>query len=171
MQSQPPSGTSQDSAHGSSDISAGPSPGKALPEKTAKGESSSSQAVTQPSPVFMQNEKGQPATENSSAAGANLSASVAAKPNSAVDETPAPQPKPGVSTKKSASTGPTLRVDGFSRRDVPELLRQADAAAARGDYSQARYAYTLILKLDHNNAAARDGFRRAQAAEQFRAQH
>ena len=166
------SGTPQDAAHGSSDISAGATPGKTPPEKTAKaGESSSSQAVTQPSPVPAQNEKGQPATENSGVAGANVSASVAAKSNSAGDQTPAPQPKLGVSTKKPPSTETTLRVDGFSRRDVPELLRQADAAAARGDYSQARYTYTLILKLDHNNAAARDGFRRAQAAEQFRAQH
>lgn len=171
-QSQPP-GTAQDAAHGSSEISAGVTPGKMLSEKTANaGESASSQGVTQPSPVSMPNEKGQPATENSGAAGSSVSASNAAKPASAGDQTPAAsQPKAGVPTTKPAARETTLRVDGFSRRDVPELLRQADAAAARGDYGQARYAYTLILKLDHNNAAARAGFRRAQAAEQFRSQH
>jgi hypothetical protein len=58
-------------------------------------------------------------------------------------------------------------VDGFTKKNVPELLRVADTAARRGDYRLARYEYNLILKLDHNNATARTGLRLIQSAEQL----
>src|SRR5262249_56550717 len=80
---------------------------------------------------------------------------------------PATQPEMRSATQRSAVKQPTFKVDGFSRRDIPELLRQADAAAERGDYPQARYEYGLILRLEPNNAAARSGLRRAQAAERY----
>jgi hypothetical protein len=55
---------------------------------------------------------------------------------------------------------PALKVDGFSRQDVPDLLRQAESSSARGNYRLARYEYGLVLKLDHNNVQAREGLRR-----------
>ena len=59
-------------------------------------------------------------------------------------------------------------VDGFTKKNVPELLRVAEIAAQRRDYRLARYEYNLILKLDHNNAKARTGLRLVQEAERLR---
>jgi len=68
---------------------------------------------------------------------------------------------------KSARQAPVM-VDGFTKRNVPELLRVAEIAARRGDYRLARYEYNLILKLDHNNARARIGLRLIQESERLR---
>ena len=68
--------------------------------------------------------------------------------------------------KKSRQTAPT--VDGFTRKNIPELLRVADIAARRGDYRLASYDYNLILKLDHSNARARIGLRLIQSADRLR---
>ena len=55
-------------------------------------------------------------------------------------------------------------VDGFTRNDVPDLLRRAAAAAGSGDYRSAEYEYQLVLKLEPQNKIARDGLRRAKVA-------
>jgi hypothetical protein len=63
---------------------------------------------------------------------------------------------------------PVATVDGFTRKNIPELLRVADTAARRGDYRLASYEYHLILKLDRGNARARIGLRLIQSGERFR---
>ena len=55
---------------------------------------------------------------------------------------------------------PPAMVDGYTRQDVPDLLSQANICEDRGEYRMARYKYRLALRLDPNNAQAREGLRR-----------
>jgi hypothetical protein len=83
------------------------------------------------------------------------------------DKQTAPPATPRWPTRKRASESP-FTVDGFSRQDIPDLLRQADSYAQRGEYRLARYEYVLVLKLDRNNVQAREALRRLPAAWQSR---
>jgi hypothetical protein len=71
-------------------------------------------------------------------------------------------------TAKKPLRQPVPTVDGFTRKNIPELLRVADTAARRGDYRLATYEYDLILRLDRGNARARIGLRLIQAPQQLR---
>jgi len=78
------------------------------------------------------------------------------------DETVAPK-----RTRPSLPPAPAV-VEGFTRKDIPDLLRKADAAAGSGDYKSALYEYDIVIRLDHANARAREGVRRAREAEKER---
>jgi serine/threonine protein kinase len=81
------------------------------------------------------------------------------------DKQSVPSPKP--LDRKRAFEPPPM-VDGFSRQDVPDLLRQADSYEARGQYRLARYEYRLVLQLDRNNVHAKEGLRRLLTFSQER---
>jgi serine/threonine protein kinase len=55
-------------------------------------------------------------------------------------------------------------VDGFRRTDVPNLLRKASVHFGRGEYTEARHAYRIVLRLDPGNSVALAGIHRTQAA-------
>lgn len=69
---------------------------------------------------------------------------------------------------KKPARQPVATVDGFTRKNIPELLRVADSAAQRRDYRLATYEYRLVLRLDQNNAKARIGLRLIKSAEPLR---
>jgi serine/threonine protein kinase len=98
----------------------------------------------------------QPAADNGTVHGA-LAASSGSRDDD--DEKTAPPATLKPFPRKRVLESP-LTVDGFSRQDIPDLLRQADSSAARGNYRLARYEYVLVLKLDRNNVQAREALRR-----------
>lgn len=108
-------------------------------------------------------DRNQPAADNAT----THDAATASSASSDDDKQTAPPVTPKPLARKRAPES-ALTVDGFSRQDIPDLLSQADSSTARGDYRLARYTYGLVLKLDRNNAQAREGLRRLAAAWQSR---
>lgn len=104
-------------------------------------------------------DKNQPAP-NGTAGNANQPSVDSSKSN---PDTTGDDANPPAASKPKAAR-PTS-IDGFSRSDIPALLRKADAAAGRGEYSVARYEYTVILRLEPRNAGALAGLRHVNGAE------
>lgn len=79
----------------------------------------------------------------------------------------APANRPAV-TPEAPPSNHDLGMSGFHRGDIPDLVAKADAAAGRGEYSDARYGYNIVLRLDSGNASAREGIRKIAQAEKMR---
>jgi hypothetical protein len=171
--------TSQPSATAGSTGPGGSGPGNTQPVSGAgtpvtgdvnAGQSSSSSVSStndnaKPKPVT-QTTVADPATKNSSDP---KNAADTASDTGTGDTVKAPR-RPRTLNQDAATPGAAsgVSVEGFHRSDVPDLLKSADGAAARGDYASARYGYGIVLRLEPRNPRARAGLQRVIQAERER---
>jgi hypothetical protein len=69
-------------------------------------------------------------------------------------------PKSIQSPPKPGEPKPLGEYAGFNAKDIPALLKKAEADAGAGDYENARREYDIVLHIDPNNQAARTGMSR-----------
>jgi serine/threonine protein kinase len=135
-----------------------PPPAETSQKPVDPSQTTSSQTASQ---AVEGSDSNQPSADNATARDSSTAA-VAARENDSQSVAPSKPPE------RKRSPEPPPMVDGFSRQDVPDLLRQADSYQERGEYRLARYEYRLVLKLDPNNVHAREGLRRLLAVWQER---
>ena len=78
-------------------------------------------------------------------------------PNKPATETPAAEVKPPIVPPPPAAVD---EVDGFTKKDIPSLLRMARKDVGDGRYDDARNEYRKILRLQPDNQDAKDGMQK-----------
>jgi hypothetical protein len=65
---------------------------------------------------------------------------------------------------------PANKCWGYFRNDIPDLFKKADRDAGVGKYSEALYAYAVVLCLDPGNARAKAGQQKVKRAAELNSQ-
>ncbi|MFZ0295483.1 MAG: hypothetical protein WAL52_17875 [Candidatus Sulfotelmatobacter sp.] len=69
-------------------------------------------------------------------------------------------PKSIPPTTTAVEVKPLAEYEGFTAKDVPLLLKKAEADAGAGDYDSSRHEYDIVLHLEPGNQAAKAGLSR-----------
>jgi serine/threonine protein kinase len=147
-----------------------------VPSSTGPTDSKNTQVVTNPAGRAV---AGSPTPGNAFNKDLKTEAEPVAIPPTTTDDQPADRQASAASSEASDEPAtpkhirpmvppPPTVVEGFTRKDIPDLLRKADAATGSGDYKSAVYEYDIVLRLDRLNTRAREGLRRAREAEKER---
>jgi hypothetical protein len=80
---------------------------------------------------------------------------VTEKPEPESPKPPAPAAKPHRAARET-DIG-VAEYEGFTAKQVPQLIRRADEDAGAGHYDASKREYEIVLKLQPNNTAAKEG--------------
>jgi len=67
---------------------------------------------------------------------------------------------PSVRKPARVTEAPATEYEGFTSKQIPQLLHKAEEDAGAGNYGNAKMEYEIILKLQPGNSAAREGLRK-----------
>lgn len=74
--------------------------------------------------------------------------------------------KKAADAKQVAEPKRVAEYDGWTEKDIPGLIRMAESDAGHGNYEKARREFNVDLRLDPDNAEAKQGLRKLNLSEQ-----